>query len=85
MDDLIWQDPPAKTIRRVDQVAAELDAQPGRWAIIDQGPFSLVTWWGPLANDPRYEIERVPDKPGQLFGPRTIYAPRVASPPSGRD
>jgi hypothetical protein len=83
-DDLEWQDPPAETVRKVDRVAAQLDANPGRWALIEQGPFSLVTWWGPLANDNRYEVKRVPEQPGAIFGPRKIYARRIHV-PSGRD
>lgn len=60
---LAWQDPPPdpdQPTPRHLRLAAELRANPGRWALVAQSQgISLDPWWLRLDDMPGYEVRRV--------------------------
>lgn len=82
-DAVVWQDPPSRPPSRLAGVRAQLEARPGKWALIasEQG-IGILPWWGPLHESDEFETRFVWKQPGVIFGPRDIYARKRPLPPA---
>lgn len=80
--EIVWKAPPERKPSRAALVVEQLRQRPGEWALIhhEEG-LGLLPWWGPIHKSPDFETRFVREKPGEIFGPRDIYARCVVLPP----